>query len=293
MEIEQIQLSSGPLSFSALSIGKGPLVICLHGFPDNAQSYRHQLPVLAEAGYRAVSITLRGYEPSSQPSDSDYSLETIAADVPAFIEQLGEQRAHLVGHDWGAAIAYNAGFQSPECFKSLTTMAVPHSGRFLTEAIKYPKQLGLSWYMGFFKLPLISGYVVERDDYAFIRKLWRDWSPGWKAPEADLQNVIETFRQSGVKEAALAYYRQTIALKAFTPSAFAAAKYKVPVSTMALTGTRDKCIDSNVFQSMMHEEDFPMGLEVHQVADAGHFPHQEQPDTVNGLLLDWLSRWEP
>lgn len=273
-------------------MGEGPLVICLHGFPDNAGSYRRQLPVLAAAGYRAVSITLRGYEPSSQPSDNDYSLTTIAADIPMFIKQLGEERAHLIGHDWGAAIAYTAGAQAPECFKSLTTMALPHSGRFLSEAIKHPNQLRLSWYMGFFKLPLISDHIVERNDYAFIRKLWRDWNPGWDAPETDLQNVIETFRQPGVKEAALSYYRQTIGLKAFTPSAIAAAKFKVPVPTMAITGARDKCIDSDVFRSMMYEEDFPAGLEVRQVADAGHFPHQEQPDAVNGLLLDWLARRE-
>ncbi|MGD8831659.1 MAG: alpha/beta fold hydrolase, partial [Pseudomonadales bacterium] len=91
-------LTHGDLSFTALSVGAGPLVLCLHGFPDNARSFRHQLPKLAEAGYHAVSVMLRGYEPSSQPRDRDYTLETIAGDVLAFIDQLGAGRAHLIGH---------------------------------------------------------------------------------------------------------------------------------------------------------------------------------------------------
>jgi len=178
-------LHHGPLGFSARSQGEGPLVLCLHGFPDNASSYRHQLPVLAQAGYRAVSVTLRGYEPSSQPADDDYSLASIAGDVVAFIDELGAERAHLVGHDWGAAIAYTAGAASPERFMTLTTMAVPHAGRFLNEVVRYPKQLRLSWYMGFFQLRGFADRTVEREDFAFIRRLWRDWSPAGGAGGRD------------------------------------------------------------------------------------------------------------
>ena len=96
-------LKSGDLKFTAVEQGEGPLVLCLHGFPDCYHSFRHQLPFLAAHGYRAVSVSLRGYG-SSQPSNGDYSLESIANDIIAFIDQLGEDKAHLIGHDWGAAI---------------------------------------------------------------------------------------------------------------------------------------------------------------------------------------------
>ena len=123
---ETFFLHNGPLRFSAISLGTGPLVLCLHGFPDNANSYREQLPVLANAGYRVVAVTMRGYEPGSQPAENDYSLSSIANDIIGFVEELGERQAHLVGHDWGAAVTYMAGAMAPEKFASLTTMAVPH-----------------------------------------------------------------------------------------------------------------------------------------------------------------------
>ena len=87
-DTEQLSFEHGALAFSALAMGDGPVVLCLHGFPDNAGSFRHQLPALAEAGYRAISLTLRGYEPGSIPVDGDYTMETIATDILAVIESL-------------------------------------------------------------------------------------------------------------------------------------------------------------------------------------------------------------
>jgi pimeloyl-ACP methyl ester carboxylesterase len=285
---ETLTLTHGPLRFTAQAAGRGPLVVCLHGFPDNASSFRQQLPVLADAGFRAVSVTLRGYEPGSQPSDGDYTLATLAADVITWLDQLGAGSAHLIGHDWGAAIAYTAAASAPERFESLTTIAVPHAGRFVNEAIRFPRQLRLSWYMGFFQLRGLSERVVERNDFRFIRSLWQDWSPGWAVPEGVLESVIETFRQPGVTRAALSYYRAALAPRAFTPAARAAARFAVPVRTLAITGDRDGCIDTHVFEQLMHEQDFPGGLRLERIREAGHFVHQEKPDAVNGLILEWL-----
>ncbi|MEL0138063.1 MAG: alpha/beta fold hydrolase, partial [Halieaceae bacterium] len=125
----------GDLTFSALDMGdlnsvlnywdmgEGPVVRCLHGFPDNLGSFRHQQPAIAEAGYRVISLALRGYEPSSIPADGDYTVESIAADIIGVIDQLGSDKVHLVGHDWGAAVAYTAAAAAPERFESLITMA--------------------------------------------------------------------------------------------------------------------------------------------------------------------------
>ena len=285
-------LKSGDLEFTAVEQGEGPLVLCLHGFPDCYHSFRHQLPFLAERGYRAVSVSLRGYEPSSQPSNGDYSLESIAGDVIAFIDQLGAEKAHLIGHDWGAAITYTAGAAAPERCHSLTTMAVPHSGRFVNDAFFKPKQALLSWYMLFFQLRGIADYAVRHNDFAFIHWLWRVWSPSWKIEENVVAEVIDTLRQPGVQRAALAYYREALSPKQLplTPARRAANAYPVPVPTLALTGRDDGCIDSDIFRELCREEDFPNGLVVRVVEDAGHFLHQEQPDTVNDLLLGWLEK---
>lgn len=286
-DTEQLSFEHEALTFSAQAMGDGPIVLCLHGFPDNAGSFRHQLPALAEAGYRAISLTLRGYEPGAIPADGDYTMETIATDILAATESLDTGPVHLIGHDWGAAVAYVATSAAPERFKSLTVMAVPHAGRFAREGLRIPKQLRLSWYMGFFNIPWLSDWVVQHQDYAFIRKLWRDWSPGWQPEPGVLDSVIQTLSQPGVRSAALGYYRAALSIKALLVSA-EEAHYPVPVPTLALSGERDGCIASEVFEQLMVAQDFPKGLTFSRIAEAGHFLHQEQPEQVNREILDWL-----
>ena len=286
-DTEHLSFKHGALTFSARAMGDGPIVMCLHGFPDNSGSYRHQLPALAEAGYRAISLTLRGYEPGAIPADGDYTMETIGTDILAVIDNLDTGPVHLIGHDWGAAVAYVAAAATPERFKSLTVMAVPHVGRFAREGLRIPKQLRLSWYMGFFNIPWLSDWVVQRQDYAFIRKLWRDWSPGWQPEPGVLNEVIQTLSQPGVRSAALGYYRAALSIKALLVSA-EAAHYPVPVPTLALSGERDGCIASDVFEQLMVAEDFPKGLTFSRIGEAGHFLHQEQPVQVNRKIVDWL-----
>jgi pimeloyl-ACP methyl ester carboxylesterase len=290
-DLEHLSFQHGELVFTAKAMGEGPVVICLHGFPDNAGSFRHQLPALAEAGFRAISVTLRGYERSSIPENGDYSVEAIAADICAVIDQLDLGPVHLVGHDWGAAIAYTAAAKAPQDFKSLTTMAVPHAGRFARDGLRIPRQLKMSWYMGFFNLPWVSDWAVRRRDYAFIRNLWRNWSPGWSPEPAVIESVVDTLSQPGVLSAALGYYRAALSLSALLASADEA-HYPVPVPTLALSGERDGCIASDVFEQLTIVSDFPQGVKFHRVAEAGHFLHQEQPEVVNSLLIEWLTAIE-
>ena len=288
-DFEHLQLNCRGLSFSAVAAGSGPLVLLLHGFPDCYRSFDAQLPALAAAGYRAVSVAMRGYEPASQPQDGDYSQAALVGDVVAFLDALDARQAHLVGHDWGAAVAYPAATFAPERFLSLTTMAVPHSARFTRDLRHFPKQLRLSWYMAFFQLPALPEWVVARDDLAFLHRLWRRWSPAWAYADEDFESVAQTFRAQGVIEAALAYYRSAFSFRGLTPLAARIPVRPVPVPTLALTGERDGCIAAEVFEAMSLPEDFPEGLRVERVRDAGHFLHRERPEEVNGLLLSWLS----
>ncbi len=290
--MERITLHHGPLRFGALSAGAedAPLVLCLHGFPDDARSFRHQLPALAEAGYRAVAPMLRGYEPGSQPVDGDYGLAALAADVFAWIDGLSQEPVHLVGHDWGAAVTYVAGATRPERFRSLTTVAVPHAAR-LTEGIRrVPRQLRRSWYMSFFQLRGIAEWALERDDWALVRRLWRDWSPGFHLPEEEWASLRRTFEAPGVKGAMLAYYRQNASPTVLlgwrrTP---AMSLTRIRVRTLAVTGAEDGCMDTRLHDHVFHDEDFPAGLRVERMPGVGHFAHQEDPKTFHSLLLEWL-----
>ena len=291
-EFERITLRANGLSFSALTQGSGPIVLCLHGFPDNMRSFRLQLPALAAAGFRAIAPTLRGYEPSAQPADGDYHIVRMVEDVIGWIDDLGQERVHFVGHDWGAVIGYAVATHAPGRLYSLTTMALPHPGRLQSEGIrKLPGQLLNSWYMFFFQLRGLADVAVEAWDWAFIEKLWRDWSPGWELPPEELANVKRTLAQPGVKRAALGYYRA--AFDFFSSASRDTTKLltaKTPVPTLALTGARDGCMDTRMHDVAMSTDDFPAGLEVVRVDGAGHFLHQEKPDEVNRVLLDWLQR---
>ncbi len=285
--VETLHFEQGPLRFSAQAMGSGPIVLCLHGFPDNAGSFSYQLPAFANAGYRAISLTLRGYEPSSIPVDGDFSMEAVAGDVVTLIGAFDAGPVHLIGHDWGAAVAYNAAAAAPERFRSLTTIAVPHAGRFARDGLKIFKQLRMSWYMAFFNILWVSDWAIRRRDYAFIRNLWRDWSPGWSPEPRVLESVVDTLSKPGVCAAALGYYRTALPLQALLVSK-REAYFKVPVPTLALSGERDGCIASDVFEQLTVPEDFPAGVAFRRIPNAGHFAHQERPDFVNALILDWL-----
>ena len=152
--MEQIVLSSNGLASTAYALGSGPVVLCLHGFPDHARSFRHQIPALAAAGFRAIAPTLRGYEPSSQPDarPASYHPVRIAHDVIEWARQLSDQPVHVVGHDWGAVVTDLAMHLAPERFARAVTIAVPPLAAVQSAPWKLPRQLRLSWYMLFFQL---------------------------------------------------------------------------------------------------------------------------------------------
>ena len=285
---ESLTLPVGSRNFSALALGSGPPVVLLHGFPDCLHTFAAQLPALAAAGYRAVAVAMPGYEPGSQRLDGAYGQATLADEIVALLDALDAPQVHLVGHDWGAAVGYAVAAMAPHRLCSLTAMAVPHGGRFMAEIGRYPKQLRLSWYMGFFQLPALPEKVVRSRDFAFLRRLWRSWSPGWNFSYDDFAPVAATFAQPGVVESALAYYRAAVDLRAMLTPGKQPPIFDVPVPTLAMTGEREGCIDADVFEAMSRVEDFSGGLEVRRVADAGHFLHREQPQVVNERIIAWL-----
>jgi pimeloyl-ACP methyl ester carboxylesterase len=292
-DFENITLDAHGLKFSALALGEGPVVLCLHGFPDHRWSYRHQLPALARAGYRAVAPQLRGYEPGSQPDRkiASYHPVILASDVIVWARNLGGgEPVHLVGHDWGGMITYTACQLMPELFRTASVIAVP-SNQAIEDGIRqYPIQLRNSWYMLFFQLRGLADRVVASRDFAFIEKLWRDWSPGWEWDPADMERLKSSFREPGVLWCALAYYRAMINFTLTeTKRVRAMMRDPVDVPTLVITGAEDGCLDTRIFDCM-DPKLFPAGLQIERIEDAGHFVHQERPERVNELLLDWLAR---
>jgi pimeloyl-ACP methyl ester carboxylesterase len=283
-------LTARGLTFPTLTAGDGPLVLCLHGFPDHARSFRHQLPALAAAGYHAVAPTMRGFAPSAIPADGRYQTAVLGEDVVAWIDALGYDDAVLFGHDWGAIAAYAAALAAPRRVRKLITLGLPYGMQFLTAFSTSYEQQKRSWYMFFFQNPLAE-LAVAHDDFRFLERLWRDWSPGWEWPREEMAALKETFRQPGVLAAALGYYRALFD-PAYQDPAYAEQQGKMnvaPIDVPALTihGVDDGCIGRELVDGMAAY--FPRGLEAELVPEAGHFVHQERPAAVNRLALDFLA----
>jgi len=278
------------LTFHTLEEGAGPLVLCLHGFPDHARSFRHQLPALAAAGYRAVAPFTRGYAPTDPAPDGFYQSATQALDVLALIEALGYDDAVVYGHDWGALAAYGAAIAAPARVRKLVTSAVPYGPQVADAFFHSYDQQKRFWYMFFFQQPF-ADVAVPHDDFAFIEHLWADWSPGWKCPAEEIESVKATFRKPGVLAAALAYYRAQFGTAPQDPALadlqgrMVAAPIEVP--GMMIHGADDALMKSSLLEGMAAL--YPKGLRMEIVPGAGHFVHQERPAVVNALLLDFLA----
>lgn len=288
---DRLLLRTGGLTFSAWSMGGGPLVVLLHGFPDTPRTFLHQLPAIAAAGYRAVAVTLRGYEPSSQPADGSFYVADLAHDVVGWIDALGADRAHVVGHDWGATIAFAVAALVPERVRSLTAIAVPHPRRFGEVLLADPAQLQRLDYIFFFQQAGVAEAAVSAADFRYLEELWRRWSPGWRLDDEALADVRRHFSQPGVTQSALTYYRH--AADATSPAGQASQALfsrSILAPTLGIHGVDDGCIAGSVFERSMRHEDFPAGLQVASIQGAGHFVHIEQAAAVSRLLIEHLAR---
>ena len=290
MDLTEGRIEANGLLFGYLEAGPvdGPLALCLHGFPDSAWTWRHLLADLADAGYRAVAPFLRGYEPTEVPADGRYFLGDLVADACALHDSLGgDERAVLIGHDWGAVATYPVLAFAPERWRRAVTMAIPPTGLFMNALLTSHEQQKRSWYMFFFQHPL-ADMIVPADDLAFIDRLWADWSPGFSSPE-DLEYTKECLRAPANLTAALGYYRSM--LGGAPPPADIAAQQAAAVApstvpTLYLHGANDGCCGIEVATGA--EAALPPGSEAVIVPDAGHFLQLEKPKEVNDRVLQFL-----
>jgi pimeloyl-ACP methyl ester carboxylesterase len=288
-EAKQRVVRASNMNFTVLEMGDGPLVLCLHGFPDTAHSFRHQMPALAAAGYHCVAPFMRGYSPTEPAADGRYDSAALSEDAIALIGALGYKDAILFGHDWGAVAAYGAAASAPDRVTKLVTAAVGYGSKFFEALVTSYAQQRRSWYMFFFQTKIAEA-AVGHNDFAFLERLWADWSPGWKWAAEDMEALKRCFRAKGTLEAALGYYRATLGAAFSMPvdPQGLAAMMNVPINVPALMfhGRDDGCIGAETLEGMGAL--FPKGLKIELVPGAGHFVHQERPDLVNDLVLKFL-----
>ncbi len=271
--------------------GAGPLVVLLHGFPEFWYSWRHQIPALVEAGYRVVAPDMRGYNESEKPTGYEaYLAGPLSDDVADLIAVCGEQRATVVGHDWGGVVAWATALRHPEVLDKLVILNAPHPGAFKRQGLN-PAQLLRSSYIFFFQSPIVPEMVLSANNFAALKWVLRGGSQRLGAfTNDDLERYAEAYRQPGALTSTLAYYRAfgRRMIKAARQTGAAPANGRrrtVTAPTLIIWGRNDPALG----QSTADPGDRVPNRKLVFIDEAAHFVQADAPERVNELLIDFLN----
>jgi len=278
----------GEVTLAIMEAGEGEPVVLLHGFPELAHSWRHQLPTLAAAGFHAVAPDLRGYGASDRPAETAaYALPNLVGDLVGLIQALGHESAHVVGHDWGGSIAWVTAARAPERVRSLTILNSPHPVAS-AEARQIPEQQQKSWYMLLFQFAGIAEEWLSANDFANLRRFVFDTAAPGTFSDEDRETFVAALREDGAL-AALDYYRANIPPQSWLrpPPDLPA----VDVPTMIVWGEADAYMSPVLLERSMSKVTGP--LRVERLPGVSHWVQQEAPAEVNRLLADFLEPHRP
>lgn len=270
--------------------GEGELVVLLHGFPEFWYSWRHQIPVLSRH-FKVVVPDLRGYNYSDKPS-SGYDLDTLTQDVMGLIKSLGYTKAHIVGHDWGGAIAWHLAQKFPQMLDRLVILNAPHPQQMVKELSTNFDQLRRSWYMFAFQIPGIPEWLIQQNIKDFVLNVFRGQAVRKGAFSAeDNQIYQEALEKPGVLAAALNYYRQLLNPQQFlNPQNWLQTLNSVPqliqAPTLVLWGQEDSMLSQHLTEGMAKLVAAPFQLKL--IPQCGHWIQQEVPQTVNRELVSFF-----
>ena len=282
-------VTANGVRYRYLEQGEGPLLLLLHGFPDNAHSWGKQMPVFAQAGYRVVAPFLRGYPPTEVPAGGFFDRATLACDVKALIEQLGHgEPAFLVAQDWGAAIAYGVLGAFPQLVRRAVLLAVPHPAQIRRTLRRSPRHVVRSFHWFLFQLPWLPERLCRAFGFGFIEFLWWLWSPHYD-DRAHVAEVKRMLAVPGAVEATLGYYRAAFGRRHRDPALVAQVALldrPTPVPVLAACGSRDMRRELLSRQSDLLAGPYEWTL----IDDAGHFLHREKSSRINQLVLEFLAQ---
>jgi pimeloyl-ACP methyl ester carboxylesterase len=253
--------------------GEGRPVILLHGFPDSGRLWREQVPALSQAGFKVIVPDLRGYGRSDKPPDVDaYRMPLLVQDVLAVLDDAGEPRAHVVGHDWGAAVAWALAVGAPDRLDHLVALSVGHPAAFRGAGFE---QYARSWYMLLFQFKGVAETFLSAGDFTGMRR--------W-AGHPDVDAVIEDLKADDSLTPGLNYYRANVPPESFLGGSSDLPPVEAP--TMGVWSSRDFALTET---QMVDSERYVAGeWRYERIEGVGHWMQLEAPDQVNRLLIDFL-----
>lgn len=261
--------------------GTGELVVLLHGFPEFWYSWRHQILFLAEQGYRVVAPDLRGYNDTDKPHKG-YNVSTLLRDIVGLIKGLGEEKAIIVGHDWGGVLAWAFALRYPQMTERLIVLNAPHPAAF-TRDLRTLQQLRKSWYAFAFQIPWLPEFLLGRNHAALIGKmLYASAVQKTAFPPEALAQYQDAMSKPGALRASINYYRATFRRPFSTRSR---ADTTINTPTLLIWGDQDIALGINLTRGL---EQWVPNLQIKHLPDSGHWVQQEKPDEVNAFLLEFL-----
>lgn len=265
-----------------VTAGKGPLLLLLHGFPESWYTWRHQIPFLAQH-FQVVAPDLRGYGESDRPKKvADYQPSEIVSDIVGLIKGLGHEKARIVGHDWGGAIAWRMGIEHPEMVEQLAILNCPHPYLFFKALKSNFTQLKKSWYLFAFQLPYLPEMLFRTNPEKVLKGILRGST---KKPEIfkdeDIQYYLKSLKKPGAIEAAINYYRAT-----FRAKKDPIIKDKIKVPTLLIWGDGDAALGKELTIGTEELVEGPFKIEF--LSGCSHWVNEEEPERVNQMLLDFL-----
>lgn len=271
----------------------GEPIIFLHGFPDFWYGWHRQIPFFVEQGYRVIVPDQRGYNLSDKPANAlDYRISTLATDIRDLIETLGYEQVHLVGHDWGAAVAWWVATMYPEKLKTLNILNVPYP-TIMAKQLQSGNlsQLAKSWYMFFFQIPWLPETLMQLDGYQrFSQMLAQTSNPG-SFSEADLAKYREAWSQPGAMTAMINWYRAMLRSSGDvaqpTRQNAVAGRHKIPVPTLILWGEKDAFLGTTVARESLKVVE---NGELVFFPKSTHWIQHDEADDVNQHLLEFIQR---
>ncbi len=255
----------------------GVPIILLHGFPEFWYTWRLQIPALVAAGFRVVAPDQRGYNLTDK--HGPYTVETLSADIAHLQDHLGLQSSHIVGHDWGGAVAWTFAALYPERTRTITALNAPHLNAYQDALLHHPSQLLKSWYVLFFQLPYIPERLLGLRDYALLRRALSNGSSG-ALTSADLDLYVESCARPGALTAMLGWYRTIARDFARRP---VAPRYDVYAPSHVIWGDRDAYLSTTCNETLPR---YAPGVQIHLVEGVSHWVQLDAPATVNSLLID-------
>ena len=266
-------ITANGLRFFTQDEGAGAPVLLLHGFPDTSSVWREQIPALVAAGYRVIAPDLRGRGQTEQPEGiAEYALSKSVADVAALLDALGVQRAHIIGHDWGAAVAWLFASLLPQRVERLAALSVGHPA---TRERPTLESLQKSWYRLLFQFEGIES-TLQADDWYLLRVLF--------GGVADVEGYIATLSEPGALTAGLNWYRANMpATRLMSPPPQLP---PIQAPTLGIFGGDDRYLTED---AMLASAQFVQGgWRYQRIEGAGHWVQLDAPEQVNRLLLEFL-----